>query len=116
MSYSGNLLVENRNGLIVAAEVFQANGTAERDAALVMLEKLPGTQPVTVGGDKGFDTQGFVAECRNINVAPHVAQNHKPTNGLAVARSMDARCGTRALLRLAEDDCADAQAAALDKL
>ena len=64
LSYTGNLLVENRNGLIVAAEVFQANGTAERDAALVMLEKLPGTQPVTVGGDKGFDTKGFVAECQ----------------------------------------------------
>ena len=43
LSYSGNLLVENRNGLIVDAEVFQANGTAERDAALVMLEKNPGT-------------------------------------------------------------------------
>ena len=59
LSYSGNLLVENRNGLIVDAEVFQANGTAERDAALVMMEKLPGTQPLTVGGDKGFDTSGF---------------------------------------------------------
>jgi transposase len=56
LSYCGNLLVDNRNGLIVDAEVFQANGTAERDAALVMLEKLPGIRPVTVGGDKGFDT------------------------------------------------------------
>src|SRR5579862_4895207 len=56
LSYCGNLLVENRNGLIVDAEVFQANGTAERDGALVMLEKLPGGQAVTVGGDKGFDT------------------------------------------------------------
>jgi len=84
LSYTGNLLVENRNGLIVAAEVFQANGTAERDAALVMLENLPGTQPVTVGGDKGFDTQGFVAECRNINVTPHVAQNHKRPGGSAI--------------------------------
>ena len=44
LSYTGNLLVENRNGLIVDAEVFQANGTAERDAALVMLEKLPGAR------------------------------------------------------------------------
>jgi hypothetical protein len=44
LSYSGNLLVENRNGLIVDAEVFQANGTAERDAALVMMERLGGTQ------------------------------------------------------------------------
>jgi len=59
LSYCGNLLVENRSGLIVDAEVFQANGTAERDAALVMLEKLPGVQPVTVGGDKGFDTRGL---------------------------------------------------------
>ena len=42
LSYTGNLLVENRNGLIVNAEVLQANGTAERDAALLMLEKLPG--------------------------------------------------------------------------
>lgn len=84
LSYSGNLLVENRNGLIVAAEVFQANGTAERDAALVMLEKLAGTHPVTVGGDKGFDTQGFVAECRNMQVTPHVAQNHKRNGGSAI--------------------------------
>src|SRR5438105_11631319 len=64
LSYCGNLLVENRNGLILDAEVFQANGTAERDAALIMLEQLPGTQPVTVGGDKGFDTRDFVKECR----------------------------------------------------
>jgi len=48
LSYTGNLLVENRNGLMVAAEVFQANGTAERDAALVMLEQIPGTKPLTV--------------------------------------------------------------------
>jgi hypothetical protein len=64
LSYSGNLLVENRNGLIVDAEVSQSNGT-ERDATLVMMERLPGTQPLTVGGDKGFDTFGFVEECRN---------------------------------------------------
>jgi hypothetical protein len=75
LSYSWNLLVENRNGLIVDAEVFQANGTAERDAALVMMERLPGTHPLTVGGDKGFDTFGFVEECRNLRVTPHVARN-----------------------------------------
>ena len=84
LSYTGNLLVENRNGLIVDAEVFQANGTAERDAALVMLEKLAGTQPVTVGGDKGFDTRDFVKECRNLRVTPHVAQNHERRGGSAI--------------------------------
>jgi len=84
LSYSGNLLVENRNGLIVDAEVFQANGTAERDAALVMLEQIPGNNPVTVGGDKGFDTFGFVAECRNLRVLPHVAQNTQRRGGSAI--------------------------------
>src|SRR3989454_1192299 len=84
LSYSGNLLVENRNGLIVDAEAFEANGTSERDAALIMLEKIPGTQPVTVGGDKGFDTFGFVAECRNLQVVPHVAQNLGRRGGSAI--------------------------------
>jgi transposase len=84
LSYSGNLLVENRNGLIVDAEVFQANGTAERDAALVMLEQIQGTHPVTVGGDKGFDTRDFVKECRNLQVTPHVAQNHARPGGSAI--------------------------------
>ncbi len=67
--------MENRNGLIVNTEVFEANGTAERDAALVMLEQIPGTKQVTVGGDKGCNTADFVAECRNLKVTPHVAQN-----------------------------------------
>ena len=84
LSYCGNLLVENRNGLIVDAEVFQANGTAERDAALVMLENVPSTQPVTVGGDKGFDTRDFVKECWNLRVTPQVAQNHERRGGSAI--------------------------------
>ncbi len=84
LSYSGNLLVENRNGLIVDAEVFEANGTAERDAALVMLEQIPGTKLVTAGGDKGYDTADFVAECRHLGVTPHVAQNHARPGGSAI--------------------------------
>lgn len=84
LSYSGNLLVENRNGLIVGAEVFQANGTAERDAALVMLEQIPGSKPVSVGGDKGFDTRDFVKECRGMRVVAHVAQNHARRGGSAI--------------------------------
>jgi transposase len=84
LSYNGNLLTENRNGLIVNTEIFQANGTAERDAALVMLEQLMGTQRVTLGGDKGYDTRDFVAECRNLNVTPHVAQNVNRSGGSAI--------------------------------
>jgi transposase len=98
LSYSGNLLVENGNGLIVDAEVFQANGTAERDAALVMMEKLPGTKAVTVGGDKGFDTRGFVAECRSLRVTPHVAQNHARAGGSAI----DARTTRHAGYRISQ--------------
>jgi hypothetical protein len=54
LSYSGNLLIENRNGLIVSAEVLTATGTAERDAALAMLEQIPG-EPASDGRRR----QGF---------------------------------------------------------
>jgi transposase len=84
LSYNGNLLVENRNGLIVNTEGFEANGTAERDAALVMLEQIPGAKQVTVGGDKAYDTADFVAECRNLKVTPHVAQNLERPGGSAI--------------------------------
>jgi transposase len=77
LSYSGHVLMENRNGLVADVEVLQAHGTAERDAALVMMESLPGDQPVTVGADKNYDTKDFVAESRNLKVTPHVAQNNK---------------------------------------
>jgi transposase len=84
LSYSGNLLVENRNGLIVDALAWEATGTAERDTALLMLEQVPGDGRITVGGDKGFDTQGFVGECRHMNVSAHVAQNHRRSGGSAI--------------------------------
>jgi len=84
LSYSGNLQVENRHGLIVNAELLEANGRAERDAALLMLEQVPGEGRITVGGDKGFDTAEFVAECRQMNVTPHVAQNMARAGGSAI--------------------------------
>jgi transposase len=84
LSYSGNLLVENRNGLIVSSLVWEATGTAERDAAMAMLQDIPGSERVTVGGDKGFDTAEFVRECRNMRVTPHVAQNLARRGGSAI--------------------------------
>jgi transposase len=77
LSYSGHVLMENRNGLVADVEVLQATGKAERAAALLMIEKIPGDQPVTVGADKLYDTKDFVAEARNMNATPHVAQNNK---------------------------------------
>jgi transposase len=84
LSYSGNLLVENRNGLIVNAELLEANGRAERDAALLMLEQIPGVRRVTAGADKGYDTAEFVAECRHLGVTPHVARNTGRRGGSAL--------------------------------
>jgi len=84
LSYSGNLLVENRNGLIVDSRVWEATGTAERYAALEMLQELRGSKRVTVAGDKGFDTADFVRECRNLWVTPHVAQNLGRRGGSAI--------------------------------
>src|SRR6516165_8075107 len=49
-----------------------------------MLEQIPGMQRVTVGADKGYDTKDFIAECRNLNVTPQVAQNLKRNGGSAV--------------------------------
>jgi transposase len=84
LSYNGNLLTENRNGLIVNTEVFPANGLAERAAATAMLEQIPGIRRVTVGADKGYDTRDFIAECRHLGVTPHIAQNTKRSGGSAI--------------------------------
>jgi transposase len=84
LSYCGNLLIENRNGLIANTELLQANGTAERDAALLMIEQIPAEQRITVGADKGYDTRDFVAECRQMNTTPHVSQNVKRRGGSAI--------------------------------
>jgi len=75
LSYSGHVLMENRNGLVAEVEVLQAHGTAERDAALLLMEAIPGEHPVTVGADKNYDTKDFVAEARHLKATPHVAQN-----------------------------------------
>jgi transposase len=73
LCFSGHVLMENRNGLVVDVMVTQATGRAEREAALEMLDRVPGTRRITVGADKNYDTFDFVAECREMNVTPHVA-------------------------------------------
>lgn len=71
---SGNVLMENRNGFIVDAEVLLVEGNYEVDAALEFLGEHAGKNS-TVGADKLYDTTDFVGGCRALGVTPHVAQN-----------------------------------------
>lgn len=79
LSYLGHTLVENRSGLIVGAYLTEADGHAERDAALLMAyENRQRTRKrITLGADKAYDTQDFVKALREMNIAPHVAQNNR---------------------------------------
>ena len=75
LSYTGHVLMENRNGLAVNVAVLHATGTAERDAALEMVVDIPNLGRVTLGGDKNYDTADMVEALRELNITPHVAQN-----------------------------------------
>lgn len=76
LCFMGHVLMENRTGLIVDLDLTQATGRAEREAALRMLDRLPRKKRrLTLGADKGYDTQDFVAELRKRRVTPHVSQN-----------------------------------------
>jgi transposase len=75
LSYTGHVLMENRNGLAVLACVTEATGTAEREAGVAFAEEISGNGRVTMGGDKNYDTHDFVNKMRELEVTPHVAQN-----------------------------------------
>jgi transposase len=79
LSYQGQVLMENRNGLVTGTRLTQATGTAEREAAVDMAEEIamPDGHRVTVGADKAYDTHDFVRDLRDLNITPHVAQNTK---------------------------------------
>src|SRR5688572_2676379 len=72
MAYLGHVLMENRHGLIVNACATAATGTAEREAAEIMLRA--GRRPRTLGADKNYDVASFVATLRAAGITPHVAQ------------------------------------------
>jgi len=74
LCFMGHILMENRNGLVVDVAMTKATGTAEREAALEMLGKIPGKRRITVGGDKNYDTNDFVKSCRSMTITPHVAR------------------------------------------
>jgi DDE family transposase len=84
LAYCGNVLIENRNGLVVDTELLQCSGTAERDAAMLMAERIEGDERVMLAADKRYDTKDFVKEMRHMNVTPHVSQNDRRPGGSAI--------------------------------
>jgi transposase len=87
LAYLGHLLIENRHGLIADAMATLADGTAEREAGLLMLhaqwQQAPG-QRRTVGADKAYDVREFVDMARELNTTPHVTQNVARRGGSAI--------------------------------
>jgi transposase len=77
LCFMGHVLMENRHGLVVSPRLTKATGTAEREAAVGLVEAVPGRHSITVGGDKAYDTQEFVQSLRALKAVPHVAQNCK---------------------------------------
>ncbi|MCJ2111907.1 IS5 family transposase [Methylobacterium sp. E-025] len=75
LCFLGHALMENRNGLVVDATLTHATGTAEREAALAMLDRLPRRHRITLGADKLFDVEAFVGDLRARQVTPHIAIN-----------------------------------------
>src|SRR5579863_8912106 len=94
LGYCGNVMIENRNGLVVDTELLQCNGTAERDAAMMMAERVEGVERIPLAADKAYDTKDFVSEMRGMNVTPQVWKNTKRPGG---SGSMHARRGTKAI-------------------
>lgn len=108
LSHMGHVLAENRHGLIVGVTVSEANGTAERQAALDMLTRAKRRhklRPKTVGADKGYDAGEFLRKLERRKVTPHVPIVKPPRDPKTVPqkdqipdirarRRMQARLGT----------------------
>ena len=84
LSFQAHVWMENRNGLVVETRVTLATGKAEREAAVEMVAAQAGGSPLTVGGDKAYDTHGLVASVRALGATPHVAQNTARRGGSAI--------------------------------
>jgi transposase len=100
LCYMGHALMENRNGLAVAGTATHATGTAEREAALALIDRprrrlgraIRRAGRVTLGGDKGYDVSDFVTALRDIDVTPHIAINgHVSKHGVVRKTAVDRR-------------------------
>lgn len=97
LCYIGHVMTDNRHGLVVDAELTQATGTAEVDAALAMIDRRPGKRRITVGADKNYDQTRFVDGARRARATPHVARkthsriDGRTTRHVGYAKSRSAR-------------------------
>jgi transposase len=73
LCFMGHVLMENRNGLAVDAALTRATGTAEREAALALLDRRQADRRITLGADKAYDVTAFVEDLRTRQVTPHIA-------------------------------------------
>jgi len=87
MAFMGHVLMENRNGLVVGALVTQATGTAEREAALQLVDGLKAKRRITLAADKAYDVRDFVRDLRARKVTPHIARNKQVTEDGTLRRS-----------------------------
>jgi hypothetical protein len=102
LSYLGHALIENCNGLVVAAQASASGTSAERKAALAMLDQVvpepqrPPGQAITLGADTQYQDEKFIAALRERAVAPHVSEYTKGVanlgkNALSEAERTDPR-------------------------
>ena len=95
LGFTGHLLMENRNGMIVDGRLTHATGTAEPEAALEMLGERPDPGKKTIEGDKNYNTAAFVTASRDIGVTPHVARNINTPRGSNIDRRTTRHKGYR---------------------
>jgi transposase len=95
LCFMGHVLMENRNGLAVGATLTHATGTAEREAALALLDRCTADRRITLGADKAYDVTAFVEELRARQVTPHIAIDGRVSKRGVVRRTGVDRRTTR---------------------
>jgi transposase len=109
LSHMGQALNENRNGLIVGVQVTEANGTAERTAALEMVDELKtkhGKKPKTLGADKGYDSGAFLLELEQRSIEPHIPLVKSPRDPKTVSDPKQ-KLGVEARQRMKEREASE---------
>jgi transposase len=92
IAFMGHVMMENRNGLVVGATLTPATGTAEREAALTLIDRLGSKRRITLAADKAYDAREFVADLRKRKVTPHIAKHeYVDKNGVKRSSALDAR-------------------------